>query len=403
MIFFEENQIKSKSGKEVKTLIHNVLQPIADAEHFKVNVSANYAIGYPEKNKQFKMDFQVEFSEFNDEKWLIKGTSSARSDRIYGNEFMAQNIRIIDPKVSKIFLVVPDSISKSEQKSAINYASKIKSGTYTSFITDVITVNELARKIISKATINMTQGTKSNILGNNSEQSIVNLLNDKNNIALWNDYTIASRTTKSSTYVLFKTILLAVGFVEGIDIIESTKASTDIPRLSNNGYPKTDVTVEFKTKEKFFRQNISIKNTESKEVTIHEGDIRDLINALEIDFSSPLALALLNFQEVGSRKRLLEEYPDSVEILDNQLRHYNETLLGFFVFGDKSPLVTDSKQIANMLIFTHNFETYTKSEYIQYYLEAYKSKGQFGTPFKWTYPSKKRGNKFQIKGFTNNP
>lgn len=85
---------------------------------------------------------------------------------------------------------------------------------------------------------------KSNILGNNSEQSIVNLLNDKNNIALWNDYTIASRTTKSSTYVLFKTILLAVGFVEGIDIIESTKASTDIPRLSNNGYPKTDVTVE---------------------------------------------------------------------------------------------------------------------------------------------------------------
>lgn len=402
-MFVNENLIKYKSGQGVKELIQNIIQPISDDPNFNVKFTSNYTIGYPNKEKQFKMDFKVVFPEYENEMWLIKGTNSVRNDRIYGNEYMAQNIRLIDDNVTNIFLVVPDSISEKEQQSAKRYADKIKSETYVSFITDVITVNQLARKIVTKATENMSQGRKANVLGSNAEDSALSFFTDPKNLELWNDYTNSSRTVKSSTYVLFKTFLLAIGLIEGADIIKEIKASSDIPRLSNNGLPKTDLTVCIELLNgRQLVQNISIKNTTAKEVTIHEGSIVDLISALKIDFESSLATALLQFEEVGSRKRLLEIYPDSVDVLDSELPKYNEELLKFFIFGDNSPLITDSIQIADMIMFTHKFEVFKKDEYSAYYLENYSHRGQFGTPFKWTYPSKKRGQKFQVKGFTNN-
>lgn len=402
-MFVNENQIKYKSGQGVKKLIQNVLEPISDDPNFNIKFSSNYTIGYPNKEKQFKMDFKVVFPEFDNETWLIKGTSSVRNDRIYGNEYMAQNIRLIDDNVTNIFLVVPDSISEKEQQNAKRYAQKIKKETYVSFITDVLTINKLARKIVTKATENMPQGRKANVLGSNAENSAVSFFTDSKNRKLWNDYTNSSRTIKSSTYVLFKTVLLAIGLTEGVDIIKTITASSDIPRLSNNGLPKTDLTVciELFNSQKIIR-NISIKNSSAKEVTIHEGDIVDLILALRIDHESSLANALLKFQEEGSRKRLLETNPNSVDVLDSKLSSYNEKLLEFFIFGNNSPFVTDPVQIADMIMFTNKFEVFNKDEYSAYYLESYSHRGQFGTPFKWTYPSKKRGLKFQIKGFTNN-
>lgn len=53
----------------------------------------------------FKMDYQICFHDFSDEIWLIKPTSSVRSDRVYGNEFFAQNISIIE-SVSKMLKIL---------------------------------------------------------------------------------------------------------------------------------------------------------------------------------------------------------------------------------------------------------------------------------------------------------
>lgn len=73
-----------------------------------------------------------------------------------------------------------------------------------------------------------------------------------------------------------------------------------------------------------------------------------------------------------------------------------------FIFGLHSPLVNNNAQIADLIIFTNNFAIWSQDEYIDYYINEYCTKGQFGTPFRWTYPSKKRGQKIQIKGFANN-
>lgn len=396
-----DNKLKNKSGKQAKILITEMLDNIKDELNINIKIKNGFSIGYPNQEKQFKMDFLIEFLDFDNEQWLLKSTNSIR-DRIYGTEFFAQNIRLINKKITKIYVVVPDSISEREMRNKANYSAKINSQTYTSFLTDVLTVNELRQKIIEKATQNIEQGLRSNILGNDAETSIVSLLMDEKNKDLWNDYDGLKQTVKSSTYHIYKMVLEKLGLLEGCNKIVKIVATDKIPLLTNRGKPKTDVNVKIETDTGEIFCNISVKNSSKKTVTIHEGSVSDIIEALKLPATDPLAQALRDFEEVGSKKNLSLKYPHSDKILDERLKRYNKELIGLFIFGLNSPLVNNNIQIADLIIFTNNLAVWNQKDYIQYYNDAYSSKGQFGTPFKWTYPSKKRGQKIQIKGFTNN-
>jgi len=400
--FTAENQAKSTSGKNAKMLIQEMLNAML-ALDLNIKVGNNYSIGYEGKAKQFKMDFSVCFSDFDNEKWLIKSTNSIR-ERIYGAEFFAQHIKDIDESVKRILVVVPDSISDKEMKNKRNYAQKTRDKEYVSFLDDVLTVNELQQEIINKASGAITQGVKSNILGSFSEKSVVALLNDERNLILWNDYAGSQQQVKSSTFSYYKGILEAVGLVEGKDRIAKITASDDIPILSNRGAPKTDVSFVAETDTVVISRNISVKNSAEKVVSIHEGNVVDLISALRINESSELASALYQFEECGSvegEKGLLTKYPGAVEVLTQSLGQYNKEMAEFFLFGVNSPLLTSSEiQVANMILFIEPFAVWVREEYIPHYLSKYQGKGQLGTPFKWTYPSGKRGKKIQIKGYT---
>lgn len=396
-----DNKIKNISGRNARLLVADMLDDVRNIDLFNIEYSEKYAIGYPGKDKQFKMDFIIKFPDCNNESWLIKSTNSIR-ERIYGTEFFAQNIRIVDENVTKIYVVVPDSISNVEIGNKQNYSNKIKSEKYVSFITDVITVNELRNLIISKASKNISQGMRANILGADAETKIVELLKDENNIALWNDYKNANQTIKSSTYHIFKKVLKVIGLKESENFVESISATNDIPRLSNNGKPKTDIAFEIVTDSGTFMHTISIKNSVEKNVTVHEGYVADLILALGLDENNLLSQALVRFQDIGSEKNLKESCPEVCDLLKSELSKYNKELVEFFVFGVNSPLVNDDIQIADMILFTNKFDVWSREDYIEHYISNFSEKGQFGTPFKFTYPSGKRGRKIQVKGFTNN-
>lgn len=396
-----DNQIKNESGKQVKILVSEMLDALKNELGINIEIQEGYSTGYPNKDKQFKMDFLVKFSDFDNELWLIKSTNSIR-DRIYGTEFFAQNIRLIEEKVKNIYVVVPDSISRAEMKNKTNYSAKINGTTYTSFLTDVLTVNELRQKIVEKAAQNIAQGLRANILGNDAEKSIVNLLNDIKNKTLWNDYHNSQQTVKSSTYHIYKEVLEKFNLEEGVDEIVEVIATDNIPLLSNRGKPKTDVSVTIKTTTTEFDKNISIKNTREKTVSIHEGSVSDLISALKLSDTDPISKSLLDFQKVGSKKNLIASHPDSAITLDEKLKLYNKELIEFFIFGLNSPLVNNKIQIVDLIMFTNKFAIWNREDYITHYIAEYSEQGQFGTPFKWTYPSKKRGHKIQIKGFSNN-
>lgn len=402
MSFNFDNQQKTLSGKASSLTLDELLQSISKVPKLNISVSKNYSTGYKNCEKQFKMDYQICFHDFDEELWLIKPTSSVRSDRIYGNEFFAQNIKIIDQKVSKIFIVIPDSVSDKEIQNKNTYSNKIHDTSYISFIDDILTFSELRDLILGHASENLTQGISANILGNNAEEMIVNLLTDKKNILLWNDYEHNHKTVKSTTYKWFIEILINSGFTKNKHKIDSIIATKEIPKLSNNGYPKTDVMFTVITNGMEISRTISIKNTSATTVSIHEGDIEDVIVALKLREDSPLSQALRKFQEYGSVKGLLENDTSAYTTLEQQLSSYNKELAELFLFGVNSPLVNNPIQIADLILYIHDFEVFSRDNYIYTYINKYSSRGQLGTPFKWTYPSKKRGQKVQIKGFTNN-
>lgn len=403
MNFNLDNQQKSLSGSASNHTLAELLQQIKEVPKINVTVTKGYSVGYTDCDKQFKMDYSITFHDLNDEKWLIKPTSSIRSDRIYGNEFFAQNIKLVDNTVKKIYIVVPDSISEKEMKNKNDYSSKIHSGSYVSFLDDILTFSELRDLILSHASKNLSQGISSNILGNNAEDMIVNLLTNENNILIWNDYAKNNKTIKSATYQQFLEILLASGLTKrnNPNILEIT-ATKNIPKLSNKGLPKTDVAFTVITDTEEITKTISVKNTNSQTVTIHEGDVSDVIIALRLRKESELSKALQQFQLYGSLQKLSEESTSDYDTLSRQLSSYNEALTNLFIFGLNSPLLTDPIQVADMILYTKNFEVISRENFVYSYIKKYAKKGQLGTPFKWTYPSKKRGQKIQIKGFTNN-
>jgi hypothetical protein len=188
----------------------------------------------------------------------------------------------------------------------------------------------------------------------------------------------------------------------GIDVLDVVRATDNIPLLVNGGKPKTDVAVMIKSSKFNIQRTISIKNTSSKKVTVHEGDVSDLIAALNISNDSRLAIALSKFQECGSELRLGELYPDMVEVLHSELKNYNVELTLFFLFGTNSPLVVHPIQVADMILYVDKLYAENRESYVINYVSMFGDRGQFGTPFSWTYPSKRRGQRIQIKGFTNN-
>ncbi|SJZ94350.1 Restriction endonuclease MspI [Pilibacter termitis] len=401
----KDNQLKNESGKASNELIGSMLTDLQNQFPNDILIQEKYAIGYPGQKEQFKMDYQISFPNLSYERWLIKSTNSIR-ERIYGVEFFAQNIRNIDKKASNIFVVVPNSISNGEKRNVTNYDSKTKANDYTSFLDGVIFVSTLREKILAHISKNTSQGIKSNILGKDAEVEIVKLLNNVNNRKLWNDYSNYQKTIKSSTFDIYKEILSTAGLTFGKHLISNVVATDSIPKLNidgqKKGYPKTDVSFKVTSDKGESSHTISVKNTEAKMVTVHEGRVSDLITALQIKVDSELATALRQFEIGGSKKYLEDKYPELLSVMNNQLRKYNNTLTKFFFFGDNSPLVYDPIQIADMILYTKNFSIWTKQDYVEYYNNSYSNCGQFGTPFSWTYPSKKRGKKIQVKGFTNN-
>lgn len=400
MAFSIDNSEKFRSGYASNMTLDAVLNTLESVPQFNISVERGYQIGAPSCEKQYKMDFKITFHNQNDEIWLVKSTSSIRSDRLYGVEYFAQNIKLHDPNIAKILVVIPNSVNDKEIRYKNNYREKINCDGFISFIDEIYTVSEFRNEVISFATSNLDQGICSNILGKDAEKYVEELLVDTNNSLLWNDYENNFKTTKSASFNEFCELLTAVGLEQRHERIISVKATRDIPKLSNGGYPKTDVSFVIQTENDLIERNVSIKHTESKTVTIHEGDINDVITALEIDPISTLADALKAFQLYGSEKKLKEEKPHLHAVLHSELPKFNDKLTELFLFGVNSPLVNHKIQIADLILLINNFDVFDRDSYVSLYVKNYKDSGQFGTPFKWTYPSKKRGKKIQIKGFT---
>jgi len=431
-----DNSKKVRSGSNAKKEIHSLITELKNEfknVKFKKKDWGNYVtFGFPNKDPhQFKIDEVIIFDDENLEIWLIKISSSVRGDRCKGAEFDIEHVKKLLSSKSdnvKAFYVIKDNQSPNDLKQFTSYKKNVTSHKIVSYFDDILKFSEFQNMLKERCVKYLIQGVQSNILGNDAEKEISDSFNNINNTVLWNNP--EDSVTQSKDIYIFLEVMNALfsthnpiqqteafnnnkldkhHFLDELNIVRNSEGK------GNLGKPKTDVLVQLSFSNGTYKKiKISVKKPKaaSKRVTIHEGSIESLISDLRTSLPSNsrfnnsenfdyLSQALLNFQEVGSAKNM---NPDFREYLNNYLSELNGWLIDYFLFGINNTRFNDN-QIANTLAIINpdNGSLIVKKdteekELLLKYCESHKlGSSSFGTPFSWTYPSKKKGRKIQIK------
>lgn len=261
----------------------------------------------------------------------------------------------------------------------------------------------------------LPQGIESNISGYAGEYEISNALNNPTNIKLWNNPN--NQVDKSSNFDIFKNILKAVGFtnkkIKSVMAYTNDKDDkkhylTDLATVENGGMPKTDILAIITADNgKEYKVTFSVKapRRPDSRISVHQGSVEDMIydlkkSSFDSDEKLPVSNienALLNFQASGSKK-----YMDSkqADILEKELPPINEWLVRYALFGENNHKLNEI-QIAQYLVYinpqNHTVNVYSANEITQKLINQNFKKNGFGTPFSWTYPSKRKGKNIQLK------
>lgn len=420
------NSDKSITGSNVKKALHEIITNTCQKFNNCFEYKSNVKMGADGKNQtQFYIDSMLTFS---DSIWLIKATNSYRSDRIKGDEFNVEQIKkILSSKEDKsllAFFVLPDSLSDKDKTSIDNLRVAVVTKSNVTYFDDVLLMSEFKTKLELKCSALFNQGTRSNILGDIGEASIVDAFTNKNNLDKWNN-TPGNNSLVSSDYKLFYEILTQYGISPITQIKEIRNVKTGIKQFMNTnfydedlnciknggGKPKTDVSITIITENNQEETlNISVKRPNSlktNNITIHEGSVEKLISDLsqsipaDSKFNDPsefelLKNSLLDFQLKGNLKNMNEI---DKNYLNDNLPEINNWLIGYFIFGINNFHFTTPIQTANLLVTINPNSGIPKAQNLNTltnHLLNQKMKS-FNTPFSWTYPSGKRGNKIQIK------
>jgi hypothetical protein len=384
-----DNRDKSLHGRKGQEQLYELLNNYLEKGYIN-EYKTHYNTGYKGK-KTDQFYFQTLVNINDEEKWLIQSTTSLRTDRINIQQWNAYHIKEIDKDITKAIIVYPDSISEKEKEQFKRYNDQISEGKIFSSIDNVISLSELDLYIENRALSNNSLGSKKAILGINLEEKITKILNSEKNKNKWNN---EDSLEVGYQYPYFEKLMLLFGFKKG-DKIQFIEANNNIPPLPSGGKPKTDVIVKIKLlNQEPTNYTISIKRTNSNWVSVHEYTAEQFIDVLKITDSS-LKVALLTFQKIGNVRDLPVE---AKNILEDKMQNYNEALVKWAyagIGGGGNPNIHEAKYFVVFKENSFEMETWRLNEYIN---RIMKVKGQFGTPFRWTYPSKKRGKSIQLKG-----
>jgi len=232
--------------------------------------------------------------------------------------------------------------------------------------------------------------------GNKFEKEIVGLLSDFANLRKLK----LKKLAKDSLFNIVISKILSEKNILLEDII-SISATNSIPLLASGGNPKTDIALKIMISSgDDIEETISIKNTNLNQVSCHDYRVKDFIRVLNCE-KTRLAKYLKLFQKNPSYKALQEKLPDdfSINEFTELLKNKKDIFTEWVLKGehDDDNLVSPKIQISNFLLISKRgkISFYSMREYILI-LNGSK-KGKLGVPFSWTYPSKQRGKRIQLK------
>lgn len=427
----QDNKEKAESGNNNKEELNKVLKEVEDNFN-NVEICKGKSYGFPGKNaKQFKVNAEIIFKD-NDQKdketWIIKSSSSYRSDRVKGNEFDVEHIKSLKKESNlKAFFVIPDNQSAKDLKQFNKYKNDVRNGKIITYFDYILKLSEFQNALRKRSSQYLTQGVRSNILGNGEELAISDAFNNPNNVILWNQH--GNNVVKSRNYFIVKAFMEKffpnskiksmnaynnskkdIHYMEQLNIVKNPQNN------KNMGKPKTDVLIDLTlldgSKHKI---KMSIKHpatSKKHRISVHEGSVERLLDDLEKSIPenssfynnskkfSQLKKALLNFQRAGAVSKMEEKYRS---FLNKNFYELNSWLIDYCLFGINNHMFNDN-QIVNVLEITNpsngqlNFLSAEeeKKRLLEYCKERKASPASFGTPFTWTYPSKKRTKKIQV-------
>ncbi len=384
-----DNTDKSNRGKSGQDNLRDLIESLKDKDYI-VSYSEDYRDGYKGfDDKQFFFQYIIEFP--NNECWILHSTTSIRSDRMNIQQWNAEHLKRLNGYIKKAFVVYPNGLSEKEAKNAQNYQNKLQEARAYSAVDAVVSQSEMYSRVERYALALLgNKGKATATRGTNFEKLIVEILNNKANLLKWK---------KSDDIEIGYVYDVFLNFVETMELnkdqVVGISATNVVPSLPSGGKPKTDVIVTVDTYEGETKYTFSCKKTSKDWVSAHEYAANQFITTLNIT-DDQLADAIIEFQDKGSIEKLTSE---SLSALETRMSAYNDRL-NKWVLGGNGGQGDPEIQWANYIV-TYNEATSSYSILtVDDYIEAMKTRGNignFGTMFKWTYPSGSLGKKIQLK------
>lgn len=424
------NAEKVRNGQEVK---HKVLQLLEALLSDELIVGFDKDVSHAHKNykydKQFKCDFIIETV---DRKFiLIRASNSFRSDRIkipFYDFLGIQQYSAFSGNIVASILLFPDG--EEENSQFVNTRTKMQNGHFFSPATHWLTFSELyeffynycsevesrtaeledllSEKLYSiegyahsfadqLCQVKEESGSYYGKVGNKFERFLVEQLNSLENLTAYKN--------NQKLCLEYDIILDSIIYDLKIDRLQinALEATDTITKLQNGGSPKTDIHLKVFTSSKVGCPiNISVKNTKSSRVSCHDYQAKDFTRVIAPNDDS-FNEVVETFQEAGSWGTYESLLIDKMIPIDTDavLNAHMEKLIEWAITGkhDSDHLIEDHNQIANFILTRNAVSGICKMQSTNAYMSELKEAigSARGAPFSWTYPSKRRGKRIQLK------
>jgi hypothetical protein len=405
----KSNGEKSKAGKELQDQLVHSFNELIDQ-----NIILNFVTNKNFKHEGFSYEksYLINFLiETLDNKFiLINSSNSFRNDRFkqqaYDIQGVMNNSEISSEVIASIMLYPDSEISNS---TFLKFREKVKKGEAYSPASHLLTINEFYEFLENhKASVeseieeaeefkesakNLKDGSYYGKSGNALEKEVVNILNNKDLLGLYQSDACEDK--------IFKNVMdeLCSQDLQKENII-SISATNTVEKLAKGGNAKTDVIININTLDDDIVRTLSIKKSTKSVVSCHDYKYEDFVRVLDIK-GTKLAEYLKLFQAYptysGFKNNLPEGY--TIKEFEEELKPHVHTLTQWALTGqhDHENLIDPLKQISHHLLIVKDREVYCSNfaHYIDQLFDQVTLK--YGVPFSWTYPSKNRGKRIQLK------
>lgn len=402
------NKLKAKAGKNWDDAIHDKLEHLKNEGIIKDSVrNLNFKHTGFDYEKQFLANFVIYTNDHK--RIIIRSSSSFRGDRVkigfYDIEGIIKYSNLTDDIVATIYLL-PDS--QLNNTTFISTRDKILKKEYYIPATHLFTLSEFENFLTNYELENRSileeiakenkfrdlkeAGSYFGRIGNKLEKEISETVSVPK-------YLVEYKLNKSPK---FHEIINFIVQKNKIDSNEITKinSSYSIPLLLSGGSPKTDIWIELELNDIKIFESFSVKNSTKKQVSVHDYTAERFIEVLDCGDSS-LKYYIEHFQDHPSYSEFIETLKDgkSEEEFSNLMKSKSLILSEWVLMGkhDLQNLNLPETQISNNIILNTKEELliYDSKTNLDFLFKHVKLR--YGVPFSWTYPSKQRKKRIQLK------